>query len=66
MLDALTDPLLDKLLVSISPVDLNAAEELARFWPSKPPTAEDMAAEQLREKAAADSVKSEKMVGAPD
>ncbi len=33
----LTDALLDKLLVSILPADLAAAEELARFWPSQPP-----------------------------
>jgi len=61
----LTDPMLDKLLVGISQADLNAAEELARFWPSTPPTAADMAAEQQREKAAADSVKSQKLVGDP-
>jgi len=33
----LSDPQLDKLLVSISPKDLADAEELARFWPSLPP-----------------------------
>jgi len=37
----LTDPVLDKLLVGISQKDLDAAEELARFWPSRPPTADD-------------------------
>ena len=59
----LTDPQLDKLLVSIPQKDLNDAEEMARFWPSKPPTAADMAAEQLRERAAAKSVSSEKLAG---
>ncbi len=34
-----TDPQLDKLLVGISPKDLADAEELARFWPSPPPSA---------------------------
>ena len=34
----LTDPVLDKLLVSILPNDLSRAEERARFWPSAPPT----------------------------
>ena len=34
----LTDPQLDKLLVSIPPDDLATAEERARFWPSAPPT----------------------------
>lgn len=34
----LNDPQLDKLLVSISPGDLAAAEEMARFWPSAPPS----------------------------
>lgn len=34
----LTDPLLDKLLVSIQPDELARAEERARFWPSEPPT----------------------------
>jgi uncharacterized protein len=35
----LTDPQLDKLLVSIRPETLARAEERARFWPSQPPTA---------------------------
>jgi uncharacterized protein len=35
----LTDPVLDKLLVSILPEELSNAEERARFWPSVPPTA---------------------------
>jgi hypothetical protein len=35
----LTDPVLDKLLVSILPAELARAEERARFWPSEPPTA---------------------------
>jgi TPR repeat protein len=35
----LTDPQLDKLLVSIRPATLARAEERARFWPSQPPTA---------------------------
>lgn len=35
----LSDPVLDKLLVSILPADLQRAEERARFWPSDPPTA---------------------------
>ena len=34
----LTDPQLDKLLVSILPDELARAEERARFWPSDPPT----------------------------
>ena len=34
----LNDPVLDKLLVSIPAADLAAAEELARFWPSLPPS----------------------------
>jgi hypothetical protein len=38
----LNDPVLDKLLVGISQQDLDAAEELARFWPSRPPTADDV------------------------
>ena len=33
----LNDPVLDKLLVSIPPADLEAAEDRARFWPSPPP-----------------------------
>jgi TPR repeat protein len=37
----LNDAQLDKLLVGISSEDLAAAEERARFWPSKPPTAAD-------------------------
>ena len=37
----LNDPQLDKLLVGISAIDLAMAEEMARFWPSKPPVAED-------------------------
>jgi len=36
----LNDPQLDKLLVSISPKDLADAEEMARFWPSPPPSAD--------------------------
>jgi hypothetical protein len=59
----LNDPQLDKLLVSISQSDLDAAEEMARFWPSPPPTAADVAAEALREKAAAASVPSQKLAG---
>jgi TPR repeat protein len=35
----LSDPVLDKLLVSILPEELSRAEERARFWPSEPPTA---------------------------
>ncbi|HEY9011005.1 MAG TPA: tetratricopeptide repeat protein [Devosia sp.] len=35
----LTDPVLDKLLVSILPEELARAEERARFWPSEPPRA---------------------------
>jgi TPR repeat protein len=35
----LTDPQLDKLLVSISAADLSRAEERARYWPAEPPTA---------------------------
>lgn len=35
----LTDPVLDRLLVSIQPAELQRAEERARFWPSEPPTA---------------------------
>lgn len=35
----LTDPVLDKLLASISPEELAKAEERARFWPSQPPAA---------------------------
>ena len=34
----LTDPRLDELLVSITPEDLEAGEERARFWPGLPPT----------------------------
>lgn len=34
----LTDPVLDKLLVSILPAELARAEERARFWPGQPPT----------------------------
>jgi hypothetical protein len=40
----LNDPVLDKLLVGISAKDLAAAEERARFWPSKPPVAADAGA----------------------
>ena len=45
----LTDPVLDKLLVSILPADLARAEERARYWPSQPPTAvaENSAAPEL-------------------
>lgn len=35
----LTDPQLEKLLVSIPPDELARAEELARYWPGSPPTA---------------------------
>jgi TPR repeat protein len=35
----LSDPTLDKLLVSILPDELARAEERARFWPSDPPKA---------------------------
>jgi TPR repeat protein len=35
----LSDPSLDRLLVSIPPKDLAQAEEEARFWPDSPPTA---------------------------
>lgn len=35
----LNDPVLDKLLVSITKDELTRAEERARFWPSSPPTA---------------------------
>lgn len=35
----LTDPDLDRLLVSIQPEALERAEERARFWPSVPPSA---------------------------
>jgi uncharacterized protein len=38
----LTDPQLDRLLVSLSPEDVTRAEERARFWPSEPPV--DLAA----------------------
>lgn len=34
----LNDPVLDKLLVSISPKDLAEADERARFWPARPPS----------------------------
>lgn len=34
----LTDPTLDRLLVSILPAELAKAEERARFWPAEPPT----------------------------
>jgi hypothetical protein len=34
----LTDPQLDKLLVSIAPEALARAEERARYWPDEPPT----------------------------
>ena len=61
----LNDPLLDKLLAGISQADLNSAEELARFWPTRPPTTEDVAAETAREKAAAQSVSSQKLAGSP-
>ena len=36
----LSDPALDRLLVSIPPENLAIAEERARFWPSEPPTTE--------------------------
>jgi TPR repeat protein len=35
----LTDPVLDRLLISITPMEMASAEERARFWPSVPPTA---------------------------
>jgi hypothetical protein len=35
----LTDPQLDKLLVSIPADELASAEERARYWPDSPPTA---------------------------
>jgi TPR repeat protein len=60
----LTDPLLDKLLVGISQADLNEAEERARFWPSKPPTAADVAAEEAKMRETAKSVSSTKLAGA--
>ena len=59
----LNDPQLDKLLSSISQADLNSAEELARFWPSKPPTAEDVAAEEAKMRETAKSVSSQKLAG---
>ena len=59
----LSDPQLDKLLAGISQADLNAAEELARFWPSMPPTAQDVAAEELRMRETAKSVSSTKLAG---
>jgi TPR repeat protein len=59
----LNDPVLDKLLAGISQHDLDAAEELARFWPSTPPTAEDVAAEAAKERAAAAMVSSTKPAG---
>ncbi len=62
----LTDPLLDKLLVGISQTDLNAAEEMARFWPSKPPTEADAAAEEAKGRAIAASVSSTKLAGGGD
>ncbi|SHE92377.1 tetratricopeptide repeat protein [Devosia limi] len=37
----LSDPALDRLLVSILPADLAKAEERARFWPSTPPVPVD-------------------------
>jgi uncharacterized protein len=36
----LSDPALDRLLVSIPAAELASAEERARFWPSTPPTEE--------------------------
>lgn len=59
----LTDPVLDKLLAGISPADLGAAEELARFWPSKPPTPADAAAEEQKMRETAKSVSSDKLAG---
>ena len=59
----LNDPQLDKLLASISQTDLNAAEELARFWPSTPPTAQDVAAEEAKMRDTAKSVPSTKLAG---
>ena len=35
----LSDPALDRLLISILPDELARAEERARFWPSQPPSA---------------------------
>ena len=61
----LSDPQLDKLLAGLSQTELNSAEELARFWPSKPPTAEDLAAEQAKMRETAKSVSSQKLVGTP-
>jgi uncharacterized protein len=62
----LNDPQLDKLLAGISQTDLNSAEELARFWPSTPPTAEDVAAEQAKMRETAKSVSSRKLAGTAD
>ena len=39
----LSDPTLDRLLVSIQPEALARAEERARFWPSVPPSVETIA-----------------------
>jgi hypothetical protein len=39
----LSDPSLDRLLVSIPPDALARAEERARFWPSTPPSIETIA-----------------------
>jgi hypothetical protein len=36
----LSDPSLDRLLVSVPAETLTRAEERARFWPSEPPTTE--------------------------
>ena len=36
----LSDPSLDRLLVSIPEAELARAEERARFWPSRPPSEE--------------------------
>ena len=45
----LNDPQLDKLLVGISPADLARGRGTARFWPTKPPTAADLAPSGARE-----------------
>jgi TPR repeat protein len=59
----LSDPQLDKLLAGLSQTEINDAEELARFWPSKPPTAEDVAAEAAKMRETAKSVSSTKLAG---
>ena len=59
----LNDPQLDKLLAGLSQTEINDAEELARFWPSQPPTAEDVAAEEQKMRETAKSVSSSKLAG---